>query len=69
MTNKPAISYDTRCYLQGVRDAYAERSARQDQPDLLAYASGRVEGEAARLRGEPLEKLLERSRLPHLASL
>lgn len=68
MTDKPAIRYDTRSYLQGLRDAYAARCARQDQPDPLAYASGRVEGEAARLRGEPLEALLERSRLPRLIS-
>lgn len=68
MTDKPAINYDTRSYLQGLRDAHAGRSVRQEQPDSLSYASGRVEGEAARLRGEPLEALLERSRLPRLVS-
>ena len=62
----PAIAQDTRSYLQGIRDAYAGRPARDDQADPLAYSSGRVEGEAARLQGRPLADLLERERLPRL---
>ena len=62
----PAFTLDTRSYLQGVRDAYANRPPRDDQADPLAYSSGRVEGEAARLQGRPLADLLERSRLPRL---
>ena len=62
----PAFTLDTRSYLQGIRDAYANRSPRDDQADPLAYSSGRVEGEAARLQGRPLADLLQRSRLPRL---
>lgn len=60
----PAITYDTKSYLQGIRDAYAGRPARPDQRDPLAYSSGRVEGEAARLQGQSLEAVLEKARLP-----
>ena len=64
MTDKPAISYDIRSYLQGARDAYDARPARQDQPNPLAYASGRVEGEAERLRGEQFEVLAPEAAAP-----
>lgn len=62
---KPAVTYDLRSYLQGVRDAYAAKPSRIGIADQLAYASGRVEGEAARLQGQPLEPILARAGLPH----
>lgn len=65
----PAVRYDLRSYLQGVRDAYAGKPNRAESvADKLAYASGRVEGEAARLQGQSLEQLLEKARLPRLAN-
>lgn len=61
---RPAIALDARSWLQGLRDAYAGRASQAPARDPLAYASGRVEGEAARLNGQPLAELLAKAKLP-----
>ena len=48
----PSLRIDPQAWIEGVKDAYADEPSRLDAPlsEDHSYASGRVEGEALRLK-------------------
>jgi len=52
MSELPTLQIDPQAWVEGVRDAYTGLATRADAGigDNYSYASGRVEGEALRLR-------------------
>ncbi len=66
MNDPITVSQDRRCWALGAADAFRGLPARQEIADPLAYAAGRVEGEAWRNQGRDLADELRRARLPYL---
>lgn len=62
---KPFVSIDPRWWSLGVVDAFQGRAQRPGVVDGFSYSSGRVEGEAARLQGVPVDAVLEKHRVPY----
>lgn len=60
------VSLERRSWRQGAIDAFNGTPPRDDVADPLAYASGRVEGEAWREQGHDLDAMLRKNRLPHV---
>lgn len=63
--NTPVRSMDTHSWALGAMDAFHGRPRRDAVNDPLAYASGRVEGEAWRMLNLDLGKQLRRNKLPY----
>jgi hypothetical protein len=63
-----ALSQDRNSWMLGAMDAFYNRACREDVNDSLAYASGRVEGEAWRLSNLDLGEQLRKNRLPYLVT-
>ena len=60
------IEQDRRSWMLGAVDAFNGNPQRQDVGDALAYASGRVEGQAWREQGLSLPEMLRKNRLPYI---
>jgi len=60
-----AVEQDRLSWAQGARDAFHGKPPRERVTDPLAYAAGRVEGEAWRSQGRDLRVELCRNRLPY----
>ena len=58
------LTQQRRSWRQGAVDAFNGLPPRDGQSDPLAYASGRVEGEAWREQGRDLDAMLRANRLP-----
>lgn len=65
MSKEPHITQERRSWMQGATDAFNGRTAREGAADPLAYASGRIEGEAWREQGRDLAEMLRKNRLPY----
>lgn len=65
LEDTPRIAQERRSWMQGATDAFHGRAAREDAGDPLAYASGRIEGEAWRKEGRDLAEMLRKNRLPY----
>lgn len=63
----PAVTLQRRSWMLGAVDAFNGRPAQVGVEDALAYASGRVEGEAWREQGLDLADMLRKNRLPYPA--
>jgi hypothetical protein len=63
-TPPPILTMQRRSWMLGAVDAFHERAARAEIDDALAYASGRVEGQAWREQGLDLADMLTKNRLP-----
>lgn len=61
------VSLQRRSWLLGAVDAFNGRQAQTAVEDPLAYASGRVEGQAWREQGLDLADMLKENRLPYPA--
>jgi hypothetical protein len=62
---KPFVSIDPRWWSLGVVDAFQKRAQRPGVVDGFSYTSGRVEGEAARLQGVPVDTVLAKYKVPY----
>lgn len=63
--SKPFVSIDPRWWSLGVVDAFQQRAQRPGVVDGFSYTSGRVEGEAARLQGVPVDTVLAKYKVPY----
>jgi hypothetical protein len=61
---KPYPTIDARWWSLGVVDAFNARPAQPGVADQFSYYSGRVEGEAAREQGQPVDAVLKKYRVP-----
>lgn len=66
MNAEAKLTQERRSWRQGAVDAFKGEPPRADVVDPLAYASGRVEGQAWREQGRDLDKMLRLNRLPTL---
>lgn len=57
------ITQNRHSWALGAMDAFHRRDSREDVKDVLAYASGRVEGEAWRLLNLDLRQQLRKNKL------
>ncbi len=67
MSKKPMIEQDKSSWMAGVRAGYNDKASNTGSvADKLAYASGIVEGKAAKESGEALNDFWQRNRLSTL---
>jgi len=59
------LTQERRSWMLGAMDAFNGRPAQVGIADALAYASGRVEGDAWRTQGLDLADMLRLNRLPY----
>ena len=63
---QPVLTLDRRCWMLGAVDAYNGNPQREaGVSDTLAYASGRIEGQAWKEQGLNLADQLRKNRLPY----
>lgn len=55
----------SRWWALGLVDGFNGRAAQSGLPDQFSYASGRVEGKAAREQGKTVDEVLEQAQLPY----
>jgi hypothetical protein len=63
---KAILTQDVHSWALGAMDSFHNRPSREGVNDPLAYASGRVEGEAWRLLSLDLGEQLKKNKLPYL---
>jgi hypothetical protein len=63
---KAILTQDAHSWALGAMDSFHGRPIREGVNDPLAYASGRVEGEAWRLLSLDLGEQLKKNKLPYL---
>jgi hypothetical protein len=62
---KPFVKIDPRWWSQGVVDGFNGTGSQRGVPDQFSYASGRVEGEAAKEQGRTIDQVLEKYNVPY----
>jgi len=67
-SNHPEVTLERRSWMLGAVDAFNGNPHRAGVADTLAYASGRVEGQAWREQGLDLAEMLRKNRLPYPAA-